>query len=181
MPTGQTLKQNRFLKPLSRYLDRHFLWQFNRRTVAGGVAVGLFFGILAPVAQILLAAIGAVMFRANLPVAAFSTLVTNPFTVPPIYYAAYRLGGFLTRPDMPATAVAELGMSKTFYERLGEAAGSFPLLLESALSIGLPLLLGLAVFAVGASVLGYFAVTGLWQLSTWLRWRRRRHRQNSML
>src|SRR5690606_1202998 len=95
MPTSQSIQENRYLKPLRRYVHHHYMWQFNRRGVAGGLAVGLFFGILSPVAQTLLGAIGSVVFRVNLPVAAVATLITNPFTVPPLYYAAYRLGKWM--------------------------------------------------------------------------------------
>ena len=50
IPTSESIQQNRFLKPFSRYLHHHYLWQFNRRGVAGGLAVGLFVGILIPLA-----------------------------------------------------------------------------------------------------------------------------------
>lgn len=68
-PTSQGLKDGRFLKPFARYLEHHFLWQFNRRAVAGGATIGLFFGILFPFLQIFMAAFAAIVLRANLPVA----------------------------------------------------------------------------------------------------------------
>ncbi|PWF48494.1 DUF2062 domain-containing protein [Massilia glaciei] len=84
LPSPQSLRQSRLLKPLGRYLHHHFLWQFNRRAVAGGLAAGLFSGLILPLGQIGLAAVAAIVFRVNLPVAALSTLVTNPLTVGPI-------------------------------------------------------------------------------------------------
>ena len=45
--------------------------------IAAGVAIGLFIGVLIPVAQILLAAVAAVALRANIPVAAAATLITT--------------------------------------------------------------------------------------------------------
>jgi uncharacterized protein (DUF2062 family) len=177
MPTGESLRQYRFLKPFAPYLDRHFLWQSNRRTVAGGLAVGLFFGILSPFAQILLAAIGAIVLRVNLPVAAFATLLTNPLTVPPLYYAAYRIGNFFTASDAGIKDLADSGTAQSYYGQLSDVLRSFPLFIEWALSFGLPLMLGLAIIATVSAVLGYFTVSLLWQLSVRLRWSKRRQRQ----
>jgi uncharacterized protein (DUF2062 family) len=52
----------------------------------------VFFGLLIPVLQILFAALFAVFLRANLPIAAAATLVSNPLTYAPLYVAAYRVG-----------------------------------------------------------------------------------------
>lgn len=177
MPTGDTIRQNRYLRPFRRYLDRHFLWQFNRKAVAGGVAVGLFLGIISPIAQMLLAAIGAIIFRVNLPVAVFATFVTNPFTVPPMYFVAYKIGNAFVETETSAV-IAEngTGLSKSFYDQLMEVIGSFHLFIEWISSFGLPLVIGLCVVATLSSVIGYFAVNWLWQLSVRLRWSKRRHR-----
>lgn len=175
LPSPQSLMENRFLKPFASYLHHHSLWQINRRAVAGGVAVGLFFGLLVPFAQILLAAIAAVIFRVNLPVAAASTLVTNPFTFAPIYYFAYKLGNFLTgwfaaEPSELAVALntADLAAKQT------EVTGWFPNLLEWAGTVGLPLTVGLVVLAVTCASAGYFIVSGLWRLHAARRWNKRR-------
>ncbi|MEO7854360.1 MAG: DUF2062 domain-containing protein [Rubrivivax sp.] len=61
-------------------LRRPWLWQLNWRRVALGAGIGVFFGFLFPVLQITLAALCAVLLRANLPVAVVATLVTNPLT-----------------------------------------------------------------------------------------------------
>ncbi|HZW13164.1 MAG TPA: DUF2062 domain-containing protein [Noviherbaspirillum sp.] len=176
-PTPQALKDNRFLRPFARYLDRHFLWQFNRRGVAGGVAVGLFFGILVPFAQIFLAAFAAIMLRVNLPVAAFSTLVSNPLTFPPLYYVAYRLGDIVTgkEPVLPEAEVkADIQAAVTVQQ--GEITGWFAKLVDWAQTVGFPLATGLMLLAVTAAVIGYFAVDALWKMRSRSRWR---HRQRS--
>lgn len=175
MSPGPALLESPVLRPFSPYLDRHFLWQFNRRNVALGVAAGLFFGILFPVAQIFFAALGSIIFRANLPVAAFSTFVTNPFTVPPLYYLAYRVGDYLIGFESHA-AVGE-AVAKTFHSQLTEAMQSLPMFMEWVGSFGLSLMLGLGVFSVVASIAGYFAVNSLWKIGVRLRWSRRKNRQ----
>jgi uncharacterized protein (DUF2062 family) len=96
-----------------------------------------------------------------------STLVTNPFTVAPIYFAAYRLGQALLGGDPALTEAAmepplelEVGFWKLWFQRVVDA--------------GPPLVLGLAVFATGLSLAAYVVVDQLWRLITWRDWRRRR-------
>ena len=80
------LVANRWLAWLAPWLDRPRLWRWSRRGVALGVGLGVFFGLLLPVAQIPISAVAAVLLRANLPAAVGSTLITNPVTFGPIYY-----------------------------------------------------------------------------------------------
>jgi uncharacterized protein (DUF2062 family) len=167
-PTRQGLKDSRFLKPFSRYLHHHFLWQFNRRAVAGGATVGLFFGILFPVLQIFLAAFAAIVWRVNLPVAAFTTLVTNPLTFPPIYYLAYRLGAVLTGAASPQAVTGINGMVA-----IEADAGWFSKLIDWIQAFGLPLALGLFVLASVTALLGYVMVNMVWTLRVRFNWRRR--------
>lgn len=178
LPTPQSIQENRFLKPFARYLHHHYLWQFNRRTVAGGLAVGLFFGIISPIAQILLGAIGAIVCRVNLPVAAFATFVTNPLTVPPLYYAAYRLGGFLTGGDHAvAEGIAEVEAAKHLATHQTEVGQWFANLLQWVQTVGPQFALGLFVIAVASALAGYLLTSGAWQLQARYRWHRRRVRQ----
>jgi uncharacterized protein (DUF2062 family) len=171
LPSAHALRENRFLKPFSHHLHHHFLWQFNRRGVAGGVAVGLFFGLLVPFAQIFLAAVAAIVFRVNLPVAAASTLVSNPLTFPGIYYIAYKLGEFLTQRRQPVPeSVIESDIQEAIVVQQGDATGWFPHLLIWFESVGLPVTVGLSLLAIVAALAGYFAVSAAWKLRTRLRW-----------
>lgn len=177
LPTPQKLLESRMLKPFHPYLHHHFLWQFNRRTVAGGVAVGLFFGILIPFAQILLSALAAIVLRVNLPVAAFTTLVSNPFTFPALYYAAYKLGDLLTgtRSIVPTVAI-ESDIQKAVQVQK-QVSGWLPNLLEWLQTVGLPLAVGLSVLAIVSAIGGYFLVDWIWRWKATRRWRNR-HRHN---
>lgn len=173
-PTPQALKDHRFLRPFAHYLHHHFLWQFNRRGVAGGVAVGLFFGILVPFAQVLLAAFAAIVLRVNLPVAAVSTLVSNPLTFPPLYYLAYRLGDIVTgREPIRPEAEVEADIQQAVTVQQGDITGWFSKLVDWAQTVGFPLATGLMLLAVSAAVVGYFTVDALWKMSSRRRWRRR--------
>ncbi len=179
LPTPQSLKESRLLKPFASYLHHHSLWQFNRRSVAAGVAIGLFFGILVPFAQIFLAATAAVILRVNLPSAAFCTLITNPFTFPPIYYLAYRIGNLFTGigqevPDKTINADIEQAVAI----QQGDVTGWFPHLIDWIQTVGLPLIVGLGILATAAAITGYFVVDAIWKLRIRQRWMRRRERHS---
>ncbi|HZW22699.1 DUF2062 domain-containing protein [Noviherbaspirillum sp.] len=177
LPTAESLRDKPFLKPFAPYLHHHFLWQFNRRSVAGGVATGLFFGILVPFAQIFLAAIAAIFLRVNLPVAALCTLVSNPLTFPPIYYLAYRLGDVLTGSEpIPSETAIDAEVEHAMAVQQGEVDGWIPQLAEWLHSVGFPLMTGLAVLAASAAIVGYVGVSALWHLHVRLSWMRRRQR-----
>lgn len=133
IPTREKLEANRALAWLVPFFGHPKLWHWSRRGVALGVALGLFFGLLIPIAQIPLAVAGAVLLRANLPIAAASTLITNPITFGPVYYAAWHLGVLVT----------------------GKIEGA-------AAGIGLPLLVGLGISAVVVGTSAYFLVSLIW-------------------
>lgn len=166
LPSREALEQNRLLRPFAPLLAGAHLWHFNRRAVARGVAVGLFFGFLVPVAQILFAAVAAVGLRANVPIAALATLITNPLTFPPIYFAAYRLGGWLlgrNGSDAAATVAARAASADGAW--LTRAA-------EWVSSVGPSLALGLLIMAVASAAAGYVAVHIGWRTAVVLRRRR---------
>jgi uncharacterized protein (DUF2062 family) len=167
LPPADELRQRRALRWLGPLLRRPWLWHLNRRSVAAGAAIGVFFGFLIPVLQIAAAAALAVLLRANLPVAAASTLVSNPFTYAPIFLLAYRTGATLLGDpvdERKATALATAA---------AEGADG-PHWSRHALEIGKPLLLGLAVFATVGAAVTWATVHLLWTLAVRLRRRRTR-------
>src|ERR1044072_9868376 len=102
MPTREQMEGNRYIRPFAGRVLRSELWRFTRRSVPRGVAPGLIVGIIVPFAQILFAALLAAPIRANVPLAALMTFVTNPFTTPLIWVAAYWVGSLLLRIDAAA-------------------------------------------------------------------------------
>lgn len=179
LPSPQSIVQIRVLKPFARYLGHHSLWQFNRRSVAVGAAIGLFFGILIPFGQIPIAAFAAFFLRGNLPVAAFATFITNPFTTAAIYYLAYLLGGvFYHHPLEVVSMVAEQSeeLMQTIAVAVQEEAsqGWFASTVAWIQDIGMQLLVGLSIISVVLSLLGYFGVTAAWHYWVRRRWRQRR-------
>jgi uncharacterized protein len=173
VPKREDLRGRRALRWLGPLLERPWLWHINRRGVAMGVAIGVFFGFLVPIAQIPLAAVAAVLLRANLPVAAVSTLVSNPFTYAPIFVAAYRVGAMLLGevPDETQAAVIEQQVLET--DMLSPEAYA-PTWWQRFADVGRAMMLGLAVFAVAGGVTSYFAALAAWRISVLIRLRRRR-------
>jgi uncharacterized protein (DUF2062 family) len=84
LPDAQTVRSNRALSWLAPVLGQRWLWRVDSRGLALGIAAGVFFGLLIPLAQIPLAAAAAYVMRANLPAAVVGTLISNPFTYVPL-------------------------------------------------------------------------------------------------
>lgn len=156
-PNREQIHANRWLAWLGPWLHHPKLWHWSRRGVALGVALGVFFGLLIPVAQIPLSVAAAVVLRANVPAAAVSTLVTNPFTFGPIYYAAYRLGTWVTGDAMPEHANALLEPPKI--------EDVIPLWRRIA-AVGKPLIVGLLITAVlmGLAIYGLISLVWRWRV-----------------
>lgn len=78
------------------------LWHLTRHSTAGGLSVGLFMAFMPIPFQMLLAAPAAILLRVNLPIAAVSVWISNPLTMAPMIYAAYRTGAWLlNHPQRP--------------------------------------------------------------------------------
>lgn len=158
IPTREQIQANRMLAWLAPWLGHAKLWHWSRRGVAMGVSLGVFFGLLVPIAQIPLSVTAAVILRANVPAAAVSTLITNPITFGPIYYAAYKLGEVVTGESNGNAAPPKI---------VGEAT-----LLQRITAVGKPLMVGLVITAVSMGLTIYWVITMIW------RWRVTTKRHN---
>ena len=90
--TSSALPHHERLKMLGPLLRDRRLWALTRRSVPGAVAVGLFTMYLPPFGQYFIAAVAAVLLRVNLPIAVSLVWITNPLTIPPMFYFSYCLG-----------------------------------------------------------------------------------------
>jgi len=166
LPNHETIRRNRWLRPFESSLLHPRLWHLNRHSAAGAVAAGLFCGLIPGPLQMLGAAICALVFRVNLPLALLVTFYTNPFTIVPLYLAAYQIGrlflgegnGFITPPAFnPTDMVAWTTAMQAWM-----------------LAVAKPLGIGLVALASGLAVLGYFATRAAWRIYLVAAWRRRR-------
>lgn len=175
LPSHESVAKNRHVARLGPWLQHHNLWHLHRRSVAGGVAAGLFAGLIPgsnPV-QFTAAALLAIAGRVNLPIAVLVTLYSNPFTVVPLYYLAFRLGQLLMLQNgggLPPLALHLEG--KGFGEWL-------PAAIHWLASVGKPLVVGLPALALLLAVTGYFAVDWAWRVSVRCAWQARRRRRSS--
>lgn len=177
LPAPDKVSQHKMLRWMGPTLTRPSLWQANRRSIALGLSIGVFMGLIIPLAQIPLAAVVAIFLRANLPVAVASTLVTNPFTFAPVYFLAYKLGDFILNAGTPAMTAEMIDTQVAQVTQLtdGGALGLF----ERIGDIGAPLFTGLFILASATAILMYFTVNILWRLGVLLRQRKRRQRQTA--
>jgi len=173
LPSHETIRQSRWIRPFGAWLHHPNLWHLHRRSVAGGVAIGMFCGLVPGPFQMIGAALLAVMFRVNLPVAVFTTLYTNPFTIVPLYVLAYELGAFVTgqHNGLPTAHFALPEVSWSNWHTV---------LLDWVISLGKPFAVGLPLLAVSLAIAGYFAVRVLWYSVVVWEWRRRAARRGKI-
>lgn len=150
MPSREEMAQNKYLAPIAHRFLSPELWRFTRRSVPRGVALGLFSAFIIPVGQIFLAAFLALPLRANVPLAALVTFVTNPFTIAFWFPVANRIGSFLIEIDASTAGQAAQQLEEGWLQWFGEMAG---------LTI-----LGFVVLAVVAPTIGYFVSKAAWRV-----------------
>lgn len=170
LPGSDEMRNHRVLSRFGTWLHHPNLWHLNRDSVAGGAAIGLFAGLLPAPLQMLSAALLAILFRRNLPVAVLATLYTNPVTFVPLYLLAYALGSLLLGAG-GAAPVAPFEMDwMNFLDSMAR-------LLEWTVSLGPRLVVGVAALGLTFAALGYVAVQLGWRAYVVLAWRARRRRR----
>jgi uncharacterized protein (DUF2062 family) len=177
LPDRTTIERFPITRRFSRKFDLPFLWQVQRETIAFGLAIGLFCGMIPGPLQ-MIAAIGmSIVFRVNLPMAIIGTFFTNPFTIIPLYMLAYGIGQSMMGDDhwrhLPSLPVVDWSSPvlavQTWASWITE--------------LGTPWLLGMFVLAFELAAIGYFGVNIFWRVCHYFAIRRqqRRRRSRSML
>lgn len=168
-PTRESLEHNRFLAPVAHRVLEPSLWRFTRRSVPRGVALGLLVGIflLIPGVQIAGAALLALPFRANIPVAAAMTFLSNPATTPLILWASVWVGNWILGRSADASGFMALVDGHATVREwtawlLSEAAPA--------------MLLGLAIISIVAAAIGYVLADWIWRHRMGRKWQARKLR-----
>jgi len=161
MPDHRTIREQKCLRCFGSLLHNPALWHLNRHSLARAFFVGLICAFIPVPFQMILAAAGAILIFANLPVAVALVWLTNPITMPPVYYSCYKVGAWIM--NLP---------EHDFHFEL-----SMQWILHGMSAIWQPFLLGCAVLGVISGVLGYITVKVMWRWLVIRRWRRRRRFQ----
>jgi len=162
VPSRETIDSYRVLRPFAKQLRHPELWRMNARSVPRAVALGLGVGVIIPVMHVVIAVILAIPVRANVAIAGAFTLVVNPITIPPMYYAAYRIGSWELHhealgPDPAAAQEASSELARMLFW-LHHASG--------------PIALGILTIALSAAISGYVVSALIWR--AWMRFKGRR-------
>ncbi len=151
IPDPEVIKRHKSLQFLGTKLHDPNLWHLNRRSISMAFAVGLFFAWVPSPTQMAFAAMAAIYFRANLPISVALVWVTNPLTMPPLFYFSYQVGlWFLNQP----------------------AADNFDFSLIG--DVWQPFLMGCLIMGVTCSTLGYFGMQAFWIHHVKSKWATRR-------
>ncbi|PZU61116.1 MAG: DUF2062 domain-containing protein [Sphingobium sp.] len=168
-PTRESLENNRVLAPVAHRVLEPSLWRFTRRSVPRGVALGLFVGIflLIPGLQIAGAALLALTFRANIPVAAAMTFLSNPATTPFILWASVYIGNITLGRSADLS-----GLMALIHNGAGLRQWSAWLFSEAAPAM----LFGLFIISFVSALVGYFLAIWFWRVRMGRKWQARKIR-----
>lgn len=149
MPNREKIKGIKALEFLGDKLHRPNLWHLNRRSVSLAFACGLWAMYTPPLPwQMVIAAVLAIYFNANLPISVALVWITNPVTWIPMYYAAYKVGAFA------------MGQGSFQFDEFSQLFS-----IEKAMELGTPLLLGCFIMMNLGAALGYSVVQYFWRRS----------------
>lgn len=154
---------HRLRRLFGELLHNRDLWHLNRYSVAWAVSVGLFCAFVPVPFQMPMAAAFAILIGCNLPISVSLVWLTNPVTMPPMFYGAYKVGAWMLGQP-PRDVTFELSREWLFNE-LG--------------AIWEPFLLGCFVLGVSFAAIGHVAVRVIWRIHVTSSWRERRRRREA--
>jgi uncharacterized protein (DUF2062 family) len=146
-PDREKIRNHKHLQIFGKLLHDPNLWHLNRRSVSGAFAVGLFWALIPIPFQMVAAAATAIPARVNLPISVALVWITNPITMPPMFYFTYLVGTWILGNP---TQQVQFELSWQWFR-------------HSVAEIWEPLYLGSLICAVIAAVLGYIAMRGFWR------------------
>jgi uncharacterized protein len=161
MPDPYSVREHKCVKIFGSLLNNINLWHFNRRSLSGAAFVGFFCAFMPIPFQMFLAACLAILFSTNLPLSVSIVWITNPVTMPPMFYFAYVVGReILDTPPQP------FSFDPTF-EWLSTMLGQ----------IWQPFLLGCFICGICSGLIAYLFVQLIWRFLVIRRFRNRHRRK----
>jgi uncharacterized protein (DUF2062 family) len=160
-PSQAQLQEMRGLRFLGDWVFEPNLWHINRFSASMAFFVGLFVAFLPIPGQMIVAASLALLLRCNLPLSVGLVWITNPVTIPAVFYLAYRVGAMVL--DVPVLTI--------------EFELSIEWLRDSLSSTWQPLLVGSLICGTLFGSAGFFIVSMMWRWRVASQWRRRKRRR----
>lgn len=158
LPSPALISRQRSLGMFGSRLSSPELWHLNRTSVSTAFGVGLFLAFLPVPGQMILAALAALWLRCNLPLSVMLVWISNPLTVGPLFFSAYKVGTWV------------LGVP----EEVTRFSLSWEWLVARADQIWLPLTTGALICGALAAALGFVTIQLIWRWHVVQRWERRR-------
>jgi|JI8StandDraft_1071087.scaffolds.fasta_scaffold125880_2 uncharacterized protein (DUF2062 family) len=177
LPDPEKIARTPGLGFLRHRLEDPNLWHLNRRSASGAMFWGLWCAFLPMPFQTIPAALAALIFRVNLPLAIVLCWISNPLTMLPVIYIGYDIGALiLHRP------LLELAEIKTLIVHMGNLFGSSAEATANRASMGEhvePFLLGMLVTGFLLGCLGYLGMNWYWRRHVTRAWQLRQKRQQT--
>lgn len=171
LPTSETLLENRTLKLFGPQLADPRLWHFNRHSLNKAVYIGVLSAFFPLPGQMLLALIGALIFRANVPMALGLTWITNPLTTLPVFYAGYYIGAKIL--DVPMISLRTIGRMISDLSLWIISDGANPFVTFKGTVSLTAFCLGLTILAIITSIVCGLAFKAIWRYKTVTSWQKR--------
>lgn len=143
LPTHEKIKEFKILKIFGNLLNKREIWSLSRKKILGGVFIGMLVAFIPMPFQMLLVAFLAILFKVNFPVTLPLVWITNPLTMPFIYYFEYELGNFILNVKNPIEF-------------------SFETMNDNISDIALSLYTGTAVISIVAAFTSVFILNLIW-------------------
>ena len=160
-PSPAKLREIKSLKILGDWIYEPRLWHINRYSASMAFFVGLFVAFVPLPGQMIIAAFLAFLLRCNLPLSIGLVWITNPATMPAIFFLSYKVGAMII--DVP--------MQELEFEL------SFRWLAEGMGGVWQPLLLGSLTCGLFFGSLGYFVISMLWRIRVARQWKARKRKR----
>ncbi|MGO2355433.1 MAG: DUF2062 domain-containing protein [Marinomonas foliarum] len=161
IPNPEKLKQSKALNLLGSQIYEANLWHLNRKSVARAFFNGLFWAFIPMPFQMLASALLAIPLRANIPLSIALVWITNPLTMPFVFYFNYKVGSL----------ILDRHHEKNFHL-------SVEWIWDKMEHIWVPLYVGSITSGLVAGAISYAVISILWRLHVIKRWKERKLRNS---
>ena len=161
MPNLHLVRDHKHLQMFGTLLHDPNLWHLNRHSVSTAFAIGLFMALMPIPFQMLPAALLAIWMRANLPISVVLVWVSNPVTMPPLFYFCYKVGTWILRTP-PEPFAFSLSWN-WFWQQISHDWQ--------------PFLLGCLVVGLSLAAIGYSVMRAFWRWQVIREWQARKERR----